>query len=372
MVEVRRKKMTSSSMETIPTAASDVRAVPGRIIVHEFRTGDADRWDQFVLSQPEGSFFHLVAWKRAIERTFGFQSFYFYSERDGQITAIVPLFFVANWVIGDCLHSVPFAVYGGICAADQESRDVLLAHVKQLAVRKQVEHLDLHQRNGESIPGFHTNTLYSSFTTPLSANPETNLKKLPRDTRYMIRKGEKAGLRAQHGLEQMNDFYGLFCESMRRLGTPVFPRALFENLMQEFGSQVDLTMIYSGARPISGVMSFKFRDTFLPYYAGANSMAPVLAANNFMYWHLMKFAAEHGFRSFDFGRSKKDTGAFHFKSQWGMTVESLKYQVYLVRRKTVPNFSPVNPKFEMATRIWRKLPLGLTKHLGPRVVRWFP
>jgi FemAB-related protein (PEP-CTERM system-associated) len=364
--------MTSSRMETILPPVSDVRAFEGRIVVNEFQVGDTDRWDQFVLSQPEGTLFHLVAWKRAIERTFGFQSLYFYCERDGQITAIVPLFFVTNWVIGDCLHSVPFGVYGGICAADQESRDALLAHVKRLAVRKQVGHLDLHQRNGESIPGFHTNPLYYSFTTQLEAKSETNLKKLPRDTRYMIRKGEKAGLEARHGLDQMRDFYGLFCESMRRLGTPVFPRALFENLSQEFGSQVDLTMIYSGVQPISGVMSFKFRDTFLPYYAGANSMAPALAANNFMYWHLMKFAAEHGFRSFDFGRSKKNTGAFHFKSQWGMKVESLNYQVYLVRRQTVPNFSPVNPKFEMATRIWRKLPLGLTKRLGPHVVRWFP
>ena len=364
--------MTSSRLETISTTISAVRDVPSRVVVHEFRDGDAERWDQFVLNQPEGSLFHLVAWKRAIERTFGFQSCYSYTERDGRVTAIVPLFFVSNWVIGDCLHSVPFGVYGGVCAADQESRDALLAHVKQLATVRQVDHLDLHQRNGESIPGFHTNTLYYSFTTTLSENPETNLKKLPRDTRYMIRKGEKAGLQAKHGVEQMNGFYSLFCESMRRLGTPVFPRALLDNLLQEFGSQADLTMVYSGAQPVAGVLSFKFRDTFLPYYAGANSLAPALAANNFMYWHLMKFAAEQGFHSFDFGRSKKDTGAFHFKSQWGMTIESLPYQVYLVRRKTVPNFSPVNPKFEIATRVWRRLPLGLTKHLGPRVVRWFP
>src|SRR6267143_5809938 len=362
--------MTSPRLETISTTILAVPSFQSKVVVHEFHAGIANRWDEFVLNQPDGTLFHLVAWKRAIEKTFGFQSCYSYVERDGQVTAIVPLFFVTNWVIGDCLHSVPFGVYGGICAADQESHDALLAHVKQLAVTKQVDHLNLQQRNGEIIPGFHSNTLYVAFTTPLSANPETNLKKVPRDTCYMIRKGEKAGLRAQHGLEQMSDFYHLFCESMRRLGTPVFPRVLFENLMHEFGSQVDLTLVYADARPVSGVLSFKFRDTFLPYYAGANSMAPALAANNFMYWHLMKFAAEQGFRSFDFGRSKKNTGAFHFKSQWGMTVESLNYQVYLVRRKTVPNFSPVNPKFEMATRIWRQLRLALTKHLGQRVVRW--
>jgi hypothetical protein len=91
-----------------------------------------------------------------------------------------------------------------------------------------------------------------------------------------------------------------------------------------------------------------------------------------MYWELMKWAAEQGFRMFDFGRSKKGTGSFAFKSQWNMDVQPLDYQVLLVKRKTVPNFSPVNPKFEMAIRIWKKLPLSLTKLLGPAVVRLIP
>jgi FemAB-related protein (PEP-CTERM system-associated) len=364
--------MINPRLEPMLATACTVQAIPCSVIVHNFDVGVAERWDQFVNGHTGGTLFHLTGWKRAIEKTFGFQSCYFYAERDGQITGIVPLFFVNNWVIGNCLHSVPFGVYGGICAADQESHAALLTHVKQLAVAKQVEHLDLHQRDGELFPDFHSNTLYVAFTTPLSPNPEANLKKLPRDTRYMIRKGEKAGLRAQHGLDQLDDFYPLFCDSMRRLGTPVFPSSLFKNLIQEFSSQVDLTMIYSADRPVSGVLSFTFRDTFLPYYAGANAFAPALAANNFMYWHLMKHAAEHGFRSFDFGRSKQNTGAYQFKSQWGMAVETLNYQVYLVRRKTVPNFSPVNPKFEMATRVWRQLPMSLTKSLGPRIVRWFP
>jgi FemAB-related protein (PEP-CTERM system-associated) len=364
--------MLSPSLEPTSETVAAVCATPPVVLVREFHVGIAGRWDEFVHSQAGGSLFHLTGWKRAIEKTFGFQACYLYAERGGQITGIVPLFFVSNWIIGDCLHSVPFGVYGGICAADEESREALLVHVKRLAVSKQVEHLDLHQRNGELFPEFHSNALYVAFTTPLSANPEVNLKKLPRDTRYMIRKSEKTGLRAQHGLEKLDDFYVLFCESMRRLGTPVFPKALFQNLIEEFSSQVDLTMIYSDTQPVSGVLSFTFRDTFLPYYAGANSLAPSLAANNFMYWHLMKHAAERGFASFDFGRSKKNTGAYQFKSQWGMTAETLNYQVYLVRRKSVPNFSPVNPKFEMATRVWRQLPMGLTKTLGPHIVRWFP
>jgi lipid II:glycine glycyltransferase (peptidoglycan interpeptide bridge formation enzyme) len=142
--------------------------------------------------------------------------------------------------------------------------------------------------------------------------------------------------------------------------------------MNEFSGSVDLLLIYAGPKPVSGIFSFRFRDTILPYYAGAGPEAGPLAANNFMYSELMKNSAEEGLRFFDFGRSKKDTGAYAFKTQWNMNVEQLTYQVHLVRRKELPNFSPLNPKFELATRVWKKIPLPITAWLGPRVVRWFP
>jgi FemAB-related protein (PEP-CTERM system-associated) len=188
----------------------------------------------------------------------------------------------------------------------------------------------------------------------------------------MIRKAQKAGLRAQHGLDQLDEFYRLFAQSMSRHGTPVFPRALFENLFEEFPAQTDLMLVRIGTTPVSGVVSFRFRDTILPYYAGAGPDAPRLAANNFMYWELMQCAARDGVRCFDFGRSKKGTGSYAFKTQWNMNVEPLDYQVYLVKRKTVPNFSPVNPRFDLAARVWQRLPSFLTLLVGPRVVRWFP
>ncbi|HXR10628.1 MAG TPA: GNAT family N-acetyltransferase, partial [Candidatus Acidoferrales bacterium] len=109
-----------------------------------------------------------------------------------------------------------------------------------------------------------------------------------------------------------------------------------------------------------------------PFYSGAGADAPRLAANNALYWELMKFAADAGMCKFDFGRSKQGTGSYDFKAQWNMAIEPLDYQILLVRRKTPPNFSPKNPKFERATLLWSRLPLWLTKQVGPRVVRWFP
>lgn len=333
---------------------------------------DAPRWDQFVTRHPHGSFFQLTGWKRVVEKTFGYEPRYLLAERRGEITGIAPLFFVSNWLIGRCLISVPLGVYGGICASDDDSRNLLLQALKSEAVSRGVDYLELRNRKGPIDSGFHHNSLYSTFTTPLSPDHDANLKRLPRDTRYMIRKAEKTGLRCERGSDQLASFYRLFTQSMHRHGTPVFPKALFANLLQEFASSMDVLMVYSGSQPVSGVISFFFRDTVLPYYAGAGPDATRLAANNFMYWELMKHAADRGYRQFDFGRSKKGTGAYAFKTQWNMNVEPLDYEIFLVRRKTVPNFSPVNPKFERATRIWKRLPLWLANRVGPRVVRWLP
>jgi FemAB-related protein (PEP-CTERM system-associated) len=365
--------MTMNSIpQTDETLTEGRLRCPSAVHVHSLTTEASERWDRFVLEQPAGTLFHLLSWKRTIEKTFGYEPCYIYAERDGEITGVAPVFWVSNWVVGRCLISTPYAVYGGICAADTESEEKLAQHLKHLARTRRIDFLELRFRQREMLPDFVPSSLYSTFSAPLFAEHEANLKRLPKDTRYMIRKAAKGGLRTRRGMDQLNDFYCLFTQSMRRLGTPVFPRALFENLSQEFAREVDLLVVYADSKPVAGVFSFRFKDTILPYYAGANSEAATLAANNFMYSELMKSASEEGARRFDFGRSKKGTGAYAFKLQWNMNVEHLTYQVHLVRCKELPNFTPLNPKFQLATRVWKQMPLSLTTWLGPRIVRWFP
>jgi FemAB-related protein (PEP-CTERM system-associated) len=330
------------------------------------------QWDCFVLHHPKASFFHQTAWKRVMEKTYGYRAFYFYSERAGHITGIAPTFLVSSWVTGRFLVSLPFAVYGGVCADDAESEKALVGHVERLAIEQKVEHLELRNRGGEPLPGYHANSRHATFTIPLVADTEALYKAFPKDIRYMIRKGEKAGLVARRGFDQLDHFYRLMTINLRRLGTPAFPKCLFENLICEYPNQVDLMVVYSNGKPVAGGMSFFFREWMQPYYVGSLDEAKGLAANNFLWWELIKLAAVTGHKTFDFGRSKKDSGNFDFKKKWNPQIESLNYQVRLVRRTEMPNFSPTNPKFEMATNLWKKLPLGLTRMIGPRLVRWFP
>jgi FemAB-related protein (PEP-CTERM system-associated) len=364
--------MTSLSVQAANFPITDPPASPAPVVVRAFESQDAERWDRFVLEHPDGTFFHQVAWKRVVERTFDHQAQYVFGERDGRIVAVAPVFMVSNWMVGRCLVSSPLASYGGICSEDPEAEKALLEFLKWQAQEQQVDYFELRNPVGGTLPGFLPNPRYSSFSMALSKDPEAVLKGLPKDIRYMIRKAEKADLHVRRGPELVDEFYKLFAINMRRLGTPVFPRALFANLLEEFGKQIDVLVVYAGSEPVASAVSFLFRDTMHPYYIGSLPLARTLAANNFLWWELIKFAAQSGMNTFDFGRSKKGTGAYAFKKKWNPKITDLDYQVFLVKRKTAPNFSPANPKFEVATQVWSRLPLWLTNRLGPLVVRWIP
>lgn len=364
--------MTSLSVQTQNSMLNDSACSSLSATVRRFRDEDAGQWDRFVFAQSSGSFFHQIAWKRVLEKTLGHEAQYAIAERNGQIVGVAPLFLVSNWMVGRCLISSPLASYGGVCAEDAEAEGALLAYLKQQAIDQQVDYLELRNPSGGTLPGFVPNTLYSCFTMPLAGDPQANLKGLPKDIRYMIRKAEKANLSIRRGHQYLDEFYRLFAINMRRLGTPVFPRALFANLVEEFGKQIDVLVVYAGSEAVASSVSFMFKDSMHPYYIGGLPVARDLAANNFLWWELMKFAAESGMTTFDFGRSKKGTGAYAFKKKWNSAIIDLDYQVLLVKRKTAPNFSPVNPKFELATKVWSKLPAWVANRLGPRVVKLFP
>lgn len=331
-----------------------------------------DEWNRYVSGHPQGSFFHLTAWMRVMERTYGYVSHYFYAVRGGRIVGVAPLFAVSNWVSGRCLISLPFAVYGGLCADDPQVEAALRNEVERLAYHLDVQYLELRNRAGANRPGYHTISRYSTFTLPLVSDTEALYKALPKDIRYMIRKGEKAGLRVVHGRNQLDTFYNLLTINLRRLGTPAFPQTLFENLLREYAGRVEISVVYRGEKALAAGMSFFFRDSVQPYYIGSLEEAKALAANNFLWWELMKLGAQSGCSVFDFGRSKNGSGNYDFKKKWNPRIEQLGYQIQLIRGKEVPNLSPLNSKFQLATSIWKRLPIGVTRTFGPRLVRWFP
>ena len=360
---------------------------------------DQSHWDSYTLNHPNGTFFHLIGWKNVIEKTFGHKSFYLLAEEDQEarelsansinstnptnttnptnsvnsIAGILPLFSVKSFLFCKSLVSLPFAAYGGILANTPEIANQLLEKAKDVTCSQRLAYLELRNRNGE-IGDLPTKDLYFTFRKEIFKDLDSNMKAIPRKSRRMLRVGEKEGLMHEFGKEELlSDFYEIFAKSYHRLGSPVFSIKLFRNLFEEFQENITILMVRNReGKPISGVMSFFYKGEVLPYYAGSLVEYRDLAPNDFMYWQLMKHGCERGYRLFDFGRSKVDTGSYDFKRHWGFEPESLPYQYFLNEIEEIPNISPANPKYRKKIEMWQKLPFWATKIIGPRIVKYIP
>jgi len=331
---------------------------------------DAERtaWDAFVRAAPDGTFLHLAGWRRVIEQVTGHRCHYLYASRGGEITGVLPLAELKSRLFGHSLISTPFCVYGGAVAASQEDRDALEMHARGLAEQLDVDYLEL--RNISSSSGsWVPKDLYVRFRKRVAADDETNMKAVPRKQRAMIRKGIDAGLQSTLELD-LDSFYDMYSISMRNLGTPPFAKRYFAALLDEFGDAADILTVTQSGKPVSGVMTFYFRDEVMPYYAGNTADARDVKANDFMYWELMRRGVARGATLFDFGRSKAGTGPYSFKKNWGFEPVALPYQYHLVRAPKVPDLSPMNPKYRAMIATWKRLPVSVTRVLGPMVAHY--
>jgi FemAB-related protein (PEP-CTERM system-associated) len=217
-----------------------------------------------------------------------------------------------------------------------------------------------------------TKSRYVTFRRPISPVEEENLAAIPRKQRRMTRQGARFGLEPRWGREHLDAFWRVYAASVHQLGSPVFPRRLFGALAEEFGKDCELLTIWKDGRMVAGVLSLFHEGQVLPYYGGALREASGWAASDFMYWELMCHAARSGCRVFDFGRSREGTGSYHFKRHWGFVPEPLPYQYLLMDGGAMPDLSPANPKMHLAVATWKRLPLPLTRAVGPFLTRYLP
>ncbi len=328
----------------------------------------ASRWDMFVDHCSEATFFHRSAWQKIITDVFRHHAYFLYAEDEIGIRGILPLAHVKSRLFGNALVALPFAVYGGIAAVDGEAVAVLENAARELASSLGVDHLEF--RNvAPRHPEWPTQDLYVTFRKPILPELEDNMLAIPRKQRAMVRKGIKNELISM--VDRNTDrFFALYADNVHRHGTPAMPKKYFDTLLQVFGEDCEiLTVSAPDGRPLSSVLSFYFRDEILPYYAGDDESARHLAANDFKYWELMRRACERGIKVFDYGRSKRGTGSFAFKKNWGFEPQSLHYEYCLYKSDTIPQNNPNNPKYKFFIAAWRRMPISVANRLGPYIVR---
>jgi len=338
------------------------------VAVRPFRAGDEHRWDQFVRAHASGTFFHLSEWKRVIERAFGHRTYYLNAERGPAVTGVLPLTHVKSLLFGSSLISNAFGVHGGPIAENTETLCKLEAEAVRLMDAIAVPVLELRDFSATRADWPSKKDLYASFRRSLDPSVEHNLKSIPRKQRAMIRKGIKNKLKSEidYGVERL---YRILAESFRNLGTPVFSESYFHILRDEFSTCSDIVTVTCDGHAVASVLNFYFRDEVLPFYGGGVRAARALAANDFMYWEVMRRACERGYRNFDFGRSKLGTGPFAFKRNWGFQPIPLIYQYRLSPGTSIPDLNPLNPKLAMFIAVWKRLPLAVATRLGLSIVR---
>ena len=333
----------------------------------EAYAGQRAEWDDFVRRTPGGTFFHLIGWKDVLERTFSFRSHYLLARRAGRLVGVLPLFELQAPLLERRLLSVPFAVDGGVCSADETAGHALDAAAIALAERRGARSVEL--RDGLEVPGFRTRQgLYSRFRRPLYDDDAANLAAIPPKRRYMIRLGQRHGLVTRTTADDLPAFHDLYARTARRFGTPVFPLAFFRAILERLAADTRLVTVLHGGLPVASCLLFFFGDAVCPYYAGSRRDHFRYAVNDFLYWEVMRVGRQRGARVFDFGRSKQGTGAYEFKRLWGFAPEPMRYRVYAHGGDTVTDRSSNDAGLAWAQSIWRRLPLPLTKLLGPPLV----
>ena len=328
----------------------------------------AQRWDDFVLSCPKGTFFHRAGWQGILRDVYRHETHFLFAEVSGQIAGVLPLAHVRSWLFGSALVSLPFAVYGGVATDSPEALMALEAQAQALAQRLGVPHLEMRNFHRQHAD-WPMQDLYVTFRKEILHEEEANMLAIPRKQRAMVRKGIKNGLTSviDHGVDR---FFALYADNVHRHGTPAMPKRYFQALRDNFGDDCQvLTVTGVDGKLLSSVMSFYFRDEVLPYSAGDDEAARDLAGNDFKYWELMRRSCAQGLKVFDYGRSKLGTGSYSFKKNWGFEPQPLHYEFRLYGRDSIPQNNPNNAKYKLLIETWRRMPIGLANWLGPFVVR---
>jgi FemAB-related protein (PEP-CTERM system-associated) len=319
--------------------------------------------DAFVRAHPEATPFHLPQWSRAIAAGTGQRAHLLVAAQGGAVRGVLPLTEVRSRLFGAALVSTGFGVGGGILAEDASVAGRLADEAIRLAGDFGCPSIEL--RGGMLPSGWQLNEgTYAGFARPLAQGDEAILAAIPRKQRAEVRRAFGFGLAAAVGRDTASH-YRVYSESVRNLGTPVFPRRLFEAVLAEFGGDADILTVARDGRPLASVLSLYLGTTVFPYWGGGDRDARAARANELMYYELMRHAVARGCTRFDFGRSKIGTGAFAFKKNWGFEPQPLVYAGWGTARE----INPLDPKYRLKIAAWQRLPLWLANRIGPSIAR---
>ena len=343
--------------------------MPSNLVVRAACDADRPAWQGFVRAHAEATGYHDWAWREVISRSFGHECVFLIGERDGRIEGVLPLVHIQSRLFGRSMTSLPFVNYGGVLADTDAVGRALVDAATSEAVRRRCGHVELRhtgRRFGDLPCRQHKVAMWLALTPDI-------WDRLDRKVRNQIRKARKSGLVAfRGGSELLREFYAVFARNMRDLGTPVYPRRFFEEVLRTFPDNAQVVVVRNAGEPVAAGISFRTgRMVEVPWASSVrnhNAQCP----NHLLYWTVIESAVEEGCHTLDFGRSTPHEGTYRFKAQWGAEPLPLTWEYVLLQGSEVPDQSPKNPKYRLAVATWRRLPLWVANAAGPHIVRSIP
>lgn len=341
-----------------------------RETVHPIDLGQPDeaaRIEGFVADQG-GSIFHRPAWLMAVEHGTGQRARGLVAEKGGRITGWLPLTEIRSPFFGRMLASSGFAVEGGPLCAHEDTSRMLCNAAKEYAQRLSCSTIEI--RGAVAGEGWQVRKdSHCSFAAPLAADDDEQLAAIPRKQRAEVRKGVRNALRITTGKQGVDRaaHYRVYSESVRNLGTPVFPKTLFDAVLAHLDA--DILTVWDRGSPVASVLSLYHQGSVMPYWGGGTWDARRLRANDRMYFELMLHARRRACHRFDFGRSKTCSGAYHFKRNWGFEPQPLSYASWTASGHEARDADPTSHRHQSRIALWTKLPLPVANALGPFIAR---
>ena len=378
-------------------------------------------WDDYVHVHPQATLYHLSGWKNVIEKTYGHKTYYLMAVNSSKLKAqsskgtgrspfhrgeadftgelnsnrvvgILPLVHLKHFLFGNSLISIPFFDLGGILADDVEMEKALLNEAIKIGHDLKVKDIELrhteplswlahssqhpaHSQDetpiGHELSSIHyaTKTHKVRMLLDLPASSEILMKSFKAKLRSQIKKPLKEGLKATvGGVELLDDFYRVFTINMRDLGSPVHSKKLMGNVLKEFPDKSKIVMIYKDGQPLACSLIVGFKGTLENPWASALREYGRLGPNMLLYWTMLEYACDNGYDHFDFGRSSPEEGTYKFKEQWGAKLTSFHWHsISLEGKSTFSAEASEKSGFDKAIRYWQKLPVSITKIIGPSI-----
>jgi len=345
--------------------------VQNTITIEALAEESCAEWDAYVQSAPDGLPLHLSGWRDVLNKTYGYETCYVVARDNTRIVGVLPLFLVPSRLTGKRAMTMP----GGLCADNEAVAVSLIDFGLQTALANGVDRL-LVQDSRQTWPDkWPIESRHVYWLLELGSSEEDLWRRLDGNIRRQVRKAKRNNLEIEIGRDDslVEPFYDMFSQFTHQAGTPVFSKTFLQNVVDAFPAGYNIALVWHDKKPIAGYFQLEMGAIVYGMWGAALSDTIKLRPAYLALWEIMRDALDNGFTYLDMGRSPKEANASKFKGQWGGQSRPI-YQTVIMKNdyensNSLTNQVQSDERFQLFMQVWPRLPLSLTRYLGPKL-RW--